>query len=84
MALKVKTDTTKIIVLSKDFDGVLKSHHVALYGFIGGKKLGEVVEGTGKTPQQAVIGRYSELSSRTSDLIIKYIFVIDKISGKLK
>ena len=84
MALKVKTDTTKIIVLSKDFDGVLKSRHVALYGFIGGKKLGEVVEGTGKTPQQAVIGRYSDLSSRTSDLIIKYIFVIDKISGKLK
>ena len=84
MALAVRTEKTKIIVLSKDFDRVLQPHHVVLYAFIGGNKFGEVFEGTGKTPQQAVIDRYGDLSSRTSDIIIEYIFVIDKISGKLK
>ena len=84
MALAVRTEKTKLIVLSKDFDVVLQPHHVVLYVFIEGEKFGEVFEGTGKTPQQAVIDRYGDLSSRTSDIIIEYIFVIDKISGKLK
>ena len=87
MALAVRTEKTKIIVLSKDFDGVLQPHHVALYIFadLDKKKLGEVWEATGKTPQQAVTSRYSgSLSARTSDLIIDYIIIIDKIDGMMK
>ncbi len=84
MALEVITKDAIQVILVDDFNGILLDHHVLLYLFEGGKKLGEVWNGSGKTVKQAVKDRYSDLSSRTSNIIIKRIFIVKKIEGRLK
>ena len=74
MALEVITKDAIQVILVDDFNGILLDHHVLLYLFEYGKKLGEVWNGSGKTVKQAVKDRYSDLSSRTSNIIIKRIF----------
>ena len=84
MALEVITKDAIQVILVDDFNGILLDHHVLLYLFEYGKKLGEVWNGSGKTVKQAVKDRYSDLSSRTSNIIIKRIFIVKKIEGRLK
>ena len=47
MALEVITKDAIQVILVDDFNGILLDHHVLLYLFEYGKKLGEVWNGSG-------------------------------------
>ena len=84
MALKVTFENTQEIILSDNYKGILSPCHGVYYLFKTGK-LGEVTEGAGKTPQEAINDRYAgKLSANDKNIEIAAYFVFDKNPHKLR
>ena len=84
MALKVTFENTQEFILSNTYQGVLLPGHGVYYVFVTGK-LGEVTEGAGKTPQEAINDRYAgKLSANDKNIEIAAYFVFDKNPHKLR
>jgi len=84
MALRVTFENTQEIILSNTYQGVLLPGHGVYYLFVTGK-LGEVTEGAGKTPQEAINDRYAgKLSANDKNIEIAAYFVFDKNPHKLR
>ena len=78
MALRVTFENTQEIILSNTYQGVLLPGHGVYYVFVTGK-LGEVTEGAGKTPQEAINDRYAgKLSANDKNIKIGAYIVFDK------
>ena len=84
MALRVTFENTQEIILSNTYQGLLLPGHGVYYLFVTGK-LGEVTEGAGKTPQEAINDRYAgKLSANDKNIEIAAYFVFDKNPHKLR
>ena len=77
MALRVTFENTQEIILSNTYQGLLLPGHGVYYLFVTGK-LGEVTEGAGKTPQEAINDRYAgKLSSNDKNIEIAAYVVLN-------
>ena len=84
MALKVTFENTQEIILSDNYKGILSPCHGVYYLFKTGK-LGEVTEGAGKTPREAINDRYDgRLSANDKNIEIAAYFVFDKDPNRLR
>ena len=84
MALRVTFENTQEFILSNTYQGVLLPGHGVYYVFVTGK-LGEVTEGAGKTPQEAINDRYAgKLSANDKNIKIGAYIVFDKDPNKLR
>ena len=84
MALKVTFENTQEIILSNNYKDILSPCHGVYYLFKTGK-LGEVTEGAGKTPREAINDRYDgRLSANDKNIEIAAYFVFDKNPNRLR